>query len=318
MRPRPLSTLLVLAVTATACGGSLSPLGSVTADAVLSACAPSGTPSTTTVVAADGARPAVAEMEATLSGDPDAQFVIDDDVEAGLSREDALHAMYAQVVGERLVADATELPGFVSAAIGDPVDGEPFRLVFTGDLPEQFDAGAYDLGSYGLEVVTGAAGVDEDEFSTAFAVADRIGIRVTSGWLDPEEGTGTIEVVDATPEQVAAWEEQVPVADQVCLVRAPRSAACVDAEQRSDDRPDVPPIETDEPLTPDQADRVTAGYVGLTLDDARARAAREGRAARVVVEDGVERGREDDFDPHRVNLTTCDGVVTAARVDAQL
>ncbi len=317
---RPITVLaLVVAVVATACGGTgdvgLGPLAGGEGD-VLSPCASPGDATATTLVAADGARPPLADMEAALADNPDAQFVIDDQVAGGATREDAVHAMYAQVVGDGLLEDARALPGFVEGAYARPETGEPFRLSFSGDVPDAFDPAEYELGSYGLEVTTGAVGFDDDAFARAFEVATDLGIRVLSGSGDETAGTGTIVVIDATPEQVAAWEEQVPNASTICMVRATPTVACdgAGAIDPSEELPDVP-VDELERVDAGARDEVTAGYLGLTLDAARDRGDREGRTVRVVVEDGVELGGTADLDQHRVNLTVCQGVVQDAVMD---
>lgn len=323
MRPLPVLALAI-AVLATACGGAtgLGPLAGGGED-VLSPCSPPGDATTTTLVTADGDRPPLADMEAALADNPDAQFVIDEQVADGSSREDAVHDMYAQVVGDALLEDARALPGFVTGAYARPDAGEPFRLSFRDEVPEAFDPAAYDLGSYGLEVTTGAAGFDHDAFAFAFETARELGIRTLGGSGDETTGTATIEVIDATPEQVAAWEEHVPNAATICMVRVEPTLACdgPGAIDPADELPDVPAVVGNDPdaeLDEDAASAVTEGYLGLTPDAARARADREGRRARVIAEDGVELAREDDLDLSRVNLSVCDDIVVDAVLDQDL
>jgi hypothetical protein len=53
-----------------------------------------------------------------------------------------------------------------------------------------------------------------------------------------------------------------------------------------------------------------ADYVGLTVEDATAKAAAEGRPARVIEEDGEGRPVTMDFNPDRLNFVVVDGAVT--------
>ncbi|QBI21520.1 hypothetical protein ER308_19395 [Egibacter rhizosphaerae] len=71
-------------------------------------------------------------------------------------------------------------------------------------------------------------------------------MQPVSGAGDETTGTGRIEVIDATPEQVAAWEEAVDDPSRWCLVRAPRDVPCdesviADAEQRAEQQDEVLP-----------------------------------------------------------------------------
>lgn len=313
----------VLAIAAAACGGSSGgqPLAGIDDSDVLSRCTPPDGGETRMLVEPTGERPPLEEMEAAITDNPDAQFMVEQQQEDGASHEDAVHQMYGQVVGDRLLADARQLPGFVTGAYARPETGEPFQLAFAGDLPDGFDPSRYDLGSYGLEVTTGASGFDHDAFSAAFDAARELDIRVVSGSGDEITGTGTIEVIDATAEQVAAWEEAVDEPSRWCLVRAPRTVACdedVVADARaSAERPRevVPHGGADTAPTAAEAETIRRSYLGLSLDEATDKADQEGREARVVVEDGVQLGRTDDLVPGRINLTVCQGTVTDAEVE---
>lgn len=313
----------VLTIAAAACGGSSGgdPLAGIDDSDVLSLCTPADGGETMTLVEPTGERPPLEEMEAAIADNPDAQFMVDQVQEDGATYEDAVHQMYGQVVGDRLLADARQFPGFVTGAYARPETGEPFQLAFAGDLPDGFDPSVYDLASYGLEVTTGASGFDHDAFSAAVEAARELGIRVVSGSGDEVTGTGSIEVIDATPEQVAAWEQSVEDPSRWCLVRAPRTVACddevvssarADAERQGDV---IPRGGEDTAPTAEEAETIRRSYLGLSLDEATDKADQEGREARVVVEDGVQLGRTDDLVPGRINLTTCNGPVTDAEVE---
>lgn len=320
---RLLILAVVLATTGAACGGSsgIGPLAGTDDRDVLSPCTPAGGGETTTLVEPTDERPPLEEMEAAIADNPDAQFMVDQAQDDGGSYEDAVHQMYGQAVGDRLLADARELPGFVTGAYARPEAGEPFQLAFSGPLPDEFDPGSYDLGSYGLEVTTRAAGFDHDAFSAAFEAAREVGIRVVSGSGDEVTGTGRIEVIDATPEQVAAWEQRVEDPSRWCLVRAPRAVACDDEVVAEADRQAEPAREViphggeDTAPTAEEAETIGRSYLGLSLDEATDKAAQEGREARVVVEDGVQLGRTDDLVPGRINLTVCQATVVDADVE---
>lgn len=320
---RVTTTLAVLGLVASACGGSPgATVDPVAGDQPLSSCAPSDTAETTTLVEANGQRPPVATMEEALAGLPDAEFMLEEMEGEGVSRADALHRMYAQVVGDQLLADARALPGFVTGAYAQPLEGEPFQLSFSGPVPEELDLAAHDLASFGLEVTTGAAGFDHDAMAAAVEAADEAGMHVVSGSGDEVTGTARIEVIDATAEQVATWEQSLDDPTRWCLVRAPRSVPCDDtvvagAEDRADRQGEVVANQTDGAPTPQRADEVRRTYLGLTLEAARAKAAQEGRAVRVVVQDGVSLGSEDDLQSGRLNLTVCQEVVVDTRMDLE-
>jgi hypothetical protein len=57
---------------------------------------------------------------------------------------------------------------------------------------------------------------------------------------------------------------------------------------------------------------VTAAYLGLTLDEAKTRAAAEDHMIRVVQADGRLYGVTDDIDENRINVSLGDGVVMDA------
>ncbi len=65
-------------------------------------------------------------------------------------------------------------------------------------------------------------------------------------------------------------------------------------------------------------DRSSAGYVGLTIDEAGDRAKRQGRAWRVIRLDGEDQAITADYQEDRLNFTVEAGVVTAAATDAEL
>lgn len=284
---------------------------------VLSPCAPAGDAVTAVMVEPAGERPPLDVMEEALADNPDAQFVIVEFEADGMSREDAVHAMYGQVVGDRLLEAARSLPGFVSGAYARPEQGEPFELAFSGDVPDGFDPDDFDLGSYGLEVTTGATGFDHDAFSAVYEGAIDVGIRVVSGYGDEVAGTATIEVIDATPEQVAEWEQAVGgAAATTCIVRVDRTSSCgppvVDADRQGQV---IPHGGEDTSPTAEEVAAIRASYLGLTLEEAEAKAAEEGREVRVVTEDGVELGRNDDLVPGRIDLSVCDRVVVDLTVE---
>lgn len=320
---RLLALTVLLATAAAACGGSdaIEPIAGIDDSDVLSPCTPAGGGETTTLVEPTGARPPLEEMEAAIADNPDARFMVEQQQADGASHEDAVHQMYGQVVGDRLLADARQLPGFVTGAYARPETGEPFELAFSGPLPEELDPSRYDLGSYGLEVTTGASGFDHDAFGAAFEAARLVGMDVVSGSGDEVTGTGRIEVVDATPEQVAAWEQSVEDPSRWCLVRAPRTVACddrvvADARARAERQGEVIPHRgEDSAPTAEDAETVVRSYLGLSSEDAMDKAAEERREARVVVRDGVQLGRTDDLVPGRINLTTCQSTVVAADVE---
>lgn len=290
---------------------------------MLSSCEPAGDQQTTTLVEAGGELPSVASMERAVAGNPDAEFMVEQRQDEGASRQDALHEMYAQVVGQHLLADAQQLPGFVTGAYARPEAGEPFQLSFSGPVPDGFDPDAHDLASFGLQVTSGAAGFDHEAFAAAFEAAREVGMQAVSGSGDETAGTGRIEVLDATAEQVSAWERAVDDPSRWCLVRAPRTVACddavtSDARQRADRQGEVLPNEQDggEP-TAERAEQVGRSYLGLTLDEAEDKAAREDRAVRVTTQDGVQFGSNDDLRPGRLSLTLCDAIVVDTRMDLE-
>lgn len=319
---RLLAVAALVAVLGAACGGSADPVAGIDDADVLSPCAPASDGETTTLVEATGARPPVQDMEAAIGDNPDAQFIVEQHERDGVSREDAVHAMYAQVVGDRLLAEARRLPGFVAGAYAQPLEGVPFRLSFSGAVPDEFDPAAHDLGSFGLEVTTGAAGFDADAFTAAYEAAREVGIRVVSGSGDETTGTGRIEVIDATPQQVTAWEAAVDDPSRWCLVRAPRTVPCsedviADARARADRQGEVIPHGGEDTApTAEQAETIRRSYLGLPLDQATDKASQEAREVRVVIEDGVQLGRDGDLVPGRINLTVCQSTVVDAEVEA--
>lgn len=319
--------IAAVAVTMAACASegdvAMDPIEDTPAEDVLSSCEPAGDQETITLVEASGELPPVATMEEAVAGNPDAEFMVEQLQDEGRSREEALHQMYAQVVGGKLFADVQELPGFVTGAYARPDVGEPFQLSFSGEVPDEFDPDAHDLASYGLEVTTGAVGFDGDAMAAAFEAAREVGMQPVSGSGDETTGTGRIEVIDATPEQVAAWEELVEDPSRWCLVRAPRTVACDDdviaaAGERAQRQGEVLPNEqtTGEP-TAERAEEVRRSYLGLTLEAAEAKAAEEDRAVRVTVRDGVQLAGTDDLRPGRLSLTVCNGIVVDTLMDLE-
>lgn len=318
---------LAVAVLAVACGGaggvSLSDRDATPADDVLSSCDPAGDQETITLVEQSGELPPLATMEDAVGDNPDAEFMVEQLEAEGRSREDVLHAMYAQVVGQRLFDDARRLPGFVTGSYARPLEGEPFQLSFSGAVPEELDPDAYDLGSFGLEVTVGAAGLDHEAMAAAYEAATQVGMQPTSGSGDEVTGTARIEVLDATAEQVAAWEQVVDDPSRWCLVLAPRTLPCDEsviaaAGERAVRQGDVLANEQDEgEPTAERAEEVRRSYLGLTLEDARDKAAQEDRTVRVVAQDGVQLGQTDDLDPGRLSLTVCDDIVVDTRMDLE-
>lgn len=319
---------VAVALLTSACAGgggvSVDPLEDTASGDVLSSCEPAGGDQETSVlVEASGELPPVATMEEAVATNPDAQFMVDQLQDEGRPREEALHQMYGQYVGERLLADARQLPGFVTGAYAQPEDGEPFQLSFSGPVPDELDPSAYDLESFGLEVTTGAAGFDAEAMSAAYDAAREVGMQPVSGSGDETAGTGRIEVIDATAEQVDDWEQAVEDPSRWCLVRAPRSVPCDDeviaaAEERAEQQGAVLPNQQaqGEP-TAERAEEVRRSYLGLRLEEAEDKAAREDRSVRVTVRDGVELGANDDLDPGRLSLTVCNDIVVDTRMDLE-
>ncbi len=318
---------LALAVLTGACGAAdgvtVEPLADGSAGDVLSSCEPAGDQETTTLVEASGELPAVDTMQEAVSGNPDAEFMVEQRQEEGASREDALHEMYAQVVGQQLFTDARQLPGFVTGAYARPEAGEPFQLSFSGSVPDELYPDAYALESFGLQVTSGAAGFDPDAFAAAFDAAREVGMQPVSGSGDESAGTGRIEVIDATPEQVTAWEQAVEDPSRWCLVLAPRTVACddaviADARQRADRQGEVLPNEQREgEPTAERAEEVRRSYLGLTLERAEDKAAQEDRTVRVTTQDGVQLGSNDDLQPGRLSLTICNDIVVDTHMDLE-
>jgi len=318
---------VAVALLAGACGGgggvTVDPLADGPSGDVLSSCEPAGDQETTTLVEVSGELPSVASMEWALVDSPDGEFMVEQRQEEGASREDALHQMYAQVVGQQLFADAQHLPGFVTGAYARPDTDEPFQLSFSGSVPDELDPDAYDLDSFGLEVTSGAAGFDEEAMAAAFDAAREAGMQPVSGSGDDTAGTGRIEVIDATPDQVSAWEEAVDDPSRWCLVLAQRTVACddsviADARQRADRQGEVLPNEQGEgEPTAERAEVVRRSYLGLMLEEAEDKAAQEDRSVRVTTQDGVQLGGNDDLQPGRLSLTVCNGIVVDTHMDLE-
>jgi hypothetical protein len=321
------ATFMAVALLMAGCGGTrdvtVDPFGAGADDDTLSSCEPVDGGDTTMLVEASGERPPLATMEEAVADNPDAQFMVEELEAEGRSREDALHAMYAQVVGQRLFADATQLPGYVTGAYARPLKDEPFQLSFSGPVPEDLDPDAYDLDSFGLEVTTGAAGLDQEAMADAVEAAGEVGMRTVVAYGDEATGTARIEVLHATPEQIAAWERAVEDPSRWCLVRAARSVPCDDsviarAEERAARQGEVlPNQQANELPAAERAEEVRRSYLGLTLEASREKAAQENRTIRVVVENGVALGSTDDLNPGRLSLTVCDGIIVDARMDLE-
>ncbi len=324
---RPMVAGVAVALLAAACGAgggvTVDPLVDGPAEEVLSSCEPAGDQETTTLVEATGELPSVASMEQAVADNPDAEFMVEQRQDEGASRENALHEAYAQVVGQQLFADAQQLPGFVTGAYARPDAGEPFQLSFSGPVPDELDPEVYDLDSFGLEVTNRAAGFDQEAMAAAFDAAREEGMQPVSGSGDETAGTGRIEVIDATPEQVSAWEQAVDDPSRWCLVLAPRSVACddsviADARQRADRQGEVLPNEQGEgEPTAERAEAVRRSYLGLMLEEAEDKAAQEDRSVRVTAQDGVQLGGTDDLQPGRLSLTVCNGIVVDTHMDLE-
>jgi len=304
---------LALAVVTVACGATVGvvvePLADRSTEEVLSPCEPVDGQQSTTLVEASDELPPVAVLEEAIAGNLVVASVIEPRQEDGASYEDALHEMYAQAVGEQLLADAQQLPGFITGAYVRPGVGEPFQLSFSGPVPDELNPGAYDLGSFGLEVTAGAAGFDHEAFAAAFEAASEVGMQPVSGSGDDSAGTGRIEAIDATPDQATAWGQAVHDPSRWCLVRAPRSVACDDAviagaRQRPDRQGEVlPNLQREGEPTAERAEMLRRNHLGLTLQEAEDEAAQEGRDVRVTVQYGVELGSDDDLQPGRLSFT---------------
>lgn len=330
--------LLTVALLGAACGGgtgspSVDPLAGRDGGDVLSSCEPAGDAVTTTVVERDdAARPTLEELEAHYGvdgpddpGDPDsdAMFVVRSMMEEGLSYEDALHSAYGQdAVGFAFIEHARSLPGFVEARQARPENDSPFGVTFSGEVPEGFAPEDFALASYGLEVTTNAAGFDESAFMAGYQALADLDVTVLFGSPDQTTGTFTVEVVDATPQQVAQWEAGLDDPSRWCLVRAERTVDCDPDDPGDPSTPttgEVLPVgPQDETPGEERAEAVVASYLGLTMGEATVKAAEEDRAFRVLVQDGVQLGGTDDLVPPRVNATTCGGVVVEAVLDGDL
>jgi len=73
---------------------------------------------------------------------------------------------------------------------------------------------------------------------------------------------------------------------------------------------------TDEEMA--SGDDRSASYVGLTIEDASARAEDEGLPWRIVHQDGEDLAVTDDYSPDRLNFSVEDGIVIAAVTDAEM
>ena len=73
------------------------------------------------------------------------------------------------------------------------------------------------------------------------------------------------------------------------------------------------------PTTVDGADdRSSTGFLGLSTEEAAARADEQGRPWRVIREDGVDLAVTADYSGDRLNFTVENGVVVAAATDAEM
>lgn len=72
------------------------------------------------------------------------------------------------------------------------------------------------------------------------------------------------------------------------------------------------------PDTSQQTDRSSESFVGLSVDEAGARAQEQGRPWRIIREDGVDLAVTEDFSEDRLNFTVEDGTVVAAVTDADM
>lgn len=73
-----------------------------------------------------------------MGDNPAAEFMIEQLDAEGRPREDALHAMCAQVVGQPLFDDARRLPGCVTGSCARPLEGD--RMVMQTHYTEVVDA----------------------------------------------------------------------------------------------------------------------------------------------------------------------------------
>lgn len=284
---------------------------------VLSDCSPASGSSTRTVVGSDGPRPDEAVVDAALRDRPDlGQFVAALESE-GVSSTDARHEAYAQVLAQQFLDDASSLAGYVEASIARATRGEPFSISFDGPVPDGFDPPVDELSSYGLEVTTGAAGVDEDLARVIFDAAQRVDLLVRNVVDDATAGTFTVEVVEATAAQVADFEAALADPERVCVVRVPPDERCddevvADAQERAERQGEVIAGGTE---SEEAAAAVARSHLGLTAEESEAKAAEEQRGWRIGAEEGVGRALTADLSPGRMTVVVCRGVVVAASIE---
>lgn len=298
--------------------------GVATAAAQPRPCRPPAEQVRTTVDEGGGPVPPEQELARVVaeSGNPDLAFLVDQRIEQGMSRSAALAEAWVQLGGERVVTAARDLPGFVEAAYGSLERDLPFELRFGGEAPPLGEIVADPVvRAVGLTVVTGVPADTDALVAAAFDAAREVGLRPVSGGPDPADGTVRVEVLAAPPDLAARWDALVND-PRVCLVVAIPTVACdgdvVEAARRAADtaRPTLPNQRT-APPDDDHADEVRRSYLGLTLEEARAKAEQEGRDVRVTVEEGVPLGAEGDLLPGRLSLTLCRGVVVDTLMDLE-
>jgi len=76
----------------------------------------------------------------------------------------------------------------------------------------------------------------------------------------------------------------------------------------------------DEPsgIEPGEQNRESASFAGLSVEEAAAKANEQGRAWRIIREDGVDLVVTDDYSEDRLNFSVEDGMVVAATTDAEM
>lgn len=304
---------VALAIVLAACAGTGDGTGEAAGELELSGCAPTDGPVTTVLVEASGPLPPVQDMEAALDDAPDAAL----DIPTDRTDEDVVVAAYARVVAYDLAGELEGTDGLQDVVAADPSRAAPARLVFSGPLPPglAFDEDAVQ--PFGLEASADPDAVDPAMLDAAVAEAEALGMRTVAGGFDQDTGTARVEVIDATADQVAAWEGGVDGADRICLLRAARTADCDEpVELRDlDDAPVIAHEGEDTSPTPAEADEIRDSYLGLTVPDAMAKGRTEGRSVRTSIEDGVQLPLEMSLEPGRVNLATCRQLVVDATIE---
>lgn len=301
-----------MAVVAAGCGaggGAAATEGTVQ----LSGCVATDGPVTTVLVEPSGQLPPVEEVQETLDTAPDAGL----DIPTDRTDEGVVVAAYARVVAHDLAVRLEGSPGLQDVVPADPAAGTPYRLVFSGPLPDRLAIDDAAVDPFGLAATADPDAVDDEQIDMAIAEAEALGMRPLGGGFDQSDGTARVEVIDATPDQVAAWEAAVDGADRICLLRAERTATCdPPGDVRDlDDAPVIPHGGEDTAPTPAEADRIRESYLGLTVADAMAKGRGEQRSVRVSVEDGVQLPLQMSLEPGRVNLSTCRQLVVGVEVE---